>query len=79
MKCHICSNEIENGFYLCKEHACDLYKLLLQRKGIIKNPDWKYHCQICGQFEGREIIDYQPIGYFCDIDIKEEWEKYNKS
>lgn len=76
MKCFICSKEINNG-YLCGEHANELYNMLEQRKGVINTPDWRHHCLICGEFKERVILDYPQCGLFCDVDIIEEWKRYN--
>lgn len=77
LKCFICSAEIKKG-YLCKKHADELYEMLVNKKNIVSNPDWRYHCQLCGEFQNRIIIEYPSQGPFCDKDIIEEWESYHK-
>ena len=61
--------------YLCKKHALELKEMLVQKKGIVKNPDMRHHCLICGKYQDRVIIDYPSVGYFCDQDIEEEVKK----
>jgi hypothetical protein len=78
MNCFICGEKIEAG-YLCEKHAKELYELLTAKKNTIQQPDFRYHCQICGEYENRIIVEYPRYGYFCDKDILEEWERIQKS
>jgi hypothetical protein len=77
MECFICSQKLENG-YLCEAHAKELKKMLDMKVGLIAKPEWLHHCCICGEYDKRKIIEYRPVGYFCDKDILDECEKYNK-
>lgn len=77
MKCYICNKKLEKG-YLCKEHALELKEMLGKRINIIEHPDWKYHCQICGEHEGKIMVEYPNYGYYCDTDINEACDNYLK-
>ncbi len=77
MECFICKQKIDNG-YLCEMHANELKEMLDNKVKTFENPDWKYHCLICGEHQERVIVEYPNAGYFCDKDIIEEWERYNK-
>lgn len=74
IKCFICDKELEAGF-LCDKHAIQLYECLKSDKHTIHQPDFRYHCQLCGEFENRIIVEYPEYGYFCDKDIVTEWER----
>ncbi len=77
--CYICTKELrDESFSLCKDHAKELYDMLNNKQNIVVDPDWRYHCLICGEFEHRRIIDYPSAGPFCDKDIKKEWERNSK-
>jgi hypothetical protein len=71
MQCFVCGKKIEEG-YLCNEHIQELKKMLLNERNVIKNPDFKHHCLICGEYKERVIIEYPSVGYFCDQDIETE-------
>jgi hypothetical protein len=51
--------------------------MLDKKVGVVETPDFKHHCSICGEFEKRIIIEYPSVGYFCNIDIEEENERYS--
>jgi hypothetical protein len=77
-ECYICSKKLpDETFNLCREHAQILYDMLNNEQNLIVDLDWRYHCLICGEYEDRTMVEYSG-GYFCDKDIREEWEKYQK-
>jgi hypothetical protein len=76
-KCFICGKVTEDN-YFCIDHAAELHRLLIGKDNLIKKPDFKQHCHICGEYENREIIEFSNWGYFCDRDIIEAFRKYNK-
>lgn len=75
MECFVCSKPLSVG-YLCEEHAKVLKERLELGEGIVEAVDQRYHCLICGEHENRIIIEYPDCGYFCDIDICEEYSRY---
>lgn len=76
MECFVCGKKLE-GSYLCKEHSQKLKDMLKCNIGKVENPNFKHHCSICGEYLNRIIIEYPSVGYFCDKDIIEEWNKNN--
>jgi len=76
MECFVCSEKLNQG-YLCRKHSEELKKMLEKREGIINSPNWKHHCLICGEHKGKVIVEYPQVGYFCDTDICEEWNRNN--
>lgn len=78
MKCFLCSKQLE-VVCLCKTHADELKQMLDMNINLIKKPEWKHHCSLCGEYEHRKMIEYKSYAYFCDKDILEEWRNYHKS
>lgn len=76
MKCHICSKKINKAF-LCQDCCREGVEHLKNNIDIIENPDWRYHCLICGEYKDRKIVDF-PSGPICDKCIHEELENYNR-
>jgi hypothetical protein len=75
MECFICGKVINEG-YLCKEHSELLHNMLKSKEGVVNTPDSRHHCSICGKYEDRVIIEFPYAGYFCNIDIEEQYEIY---
>lgn len=69
MECFICGKKIQQG-YFCDEHLKELKEMLYLEKNIIKNPNERHHCMICGEYQDRVIIEYPNVGYICDKDIE---------
>jgi predicted nucleic acid-binding Zn ribbon protein len=76
MQCFVCGKALDKG-YLCKEHSQKLKRMLDKKVGVVENPDFRHHCSICGEFKERVIIEYPSVGYFCNVDIEEENERYS--
>lgn len=76
MKCFLCSNKLSLG-YLCEEHAKELKHMLDEKTNLIEKPQWEHHCSLCGEYEGRRMVEYKSYAYFCDKDILEEWRNYH--
>jgi predicted nucleic acid-binding Zn ribbon protein len=74
MECYVCGKSLEMGF-LCEEHARILLVMLEKGEGEVHDPTWKHHCLICGEYKDRRIVEYPDAGYFCDRDIREEWNR----
>jgi hypothetical protein len=67
----MCGKELKQG-YLCKEHARELKEALRKKENIVDKPTFAYHCQVCGEFEGRGVIVEHPPGLdFCQKCIEE--------
>ena len=69
MQCFICGKNLNNG-YLCSVHRQELKEMLRKKQGIVENPTFKHHCLICGAFEGRILIEYPLVGYFCNQEVE---------
>jgi hypothetical protein len=76
MACFICNKESKN-VYLCEEHVKELYANLVNGQGRVEEPSFSHHCNICGEYENRIIIEHSDNGYFCDIDIIEAYKTYS--
>jgi hypothetical protein len=77
MECYVCGKNT-TGQELCLEHVKILVTMLTKGEGVISHPDWRNHCAICGEFENRIIVEYPLIGYFCNKDILEIADRYQK-
>lgn len=86
--CQICNDNIEaKNIWLCKLHAVVLSELIKQNKIIHKDEiNFSYHCQICGEWEGRKIveyidknIEYGNYGFFCEYCVEKSIVYYNKN
>lgn len=79
MECYICSTET-SGTFLCEDCCSKGLDYLRNKVNIIKNPDWRYHCLLCGEYDDRIIVNFSS-GPVCDQCILGELEKYkiNKS
>jgi len=76
MKCFLCSTKLDLG-YLCKAHAEELKRMLDLKINLIEKPEWKHHCDLCGEYKHRKMVEYGSYAYFCDKDILEEWGIYH--
>jgi hypothetical protein len=77
MVCFICNKESKH-VHLCEEHAKELYANLVNGQRRVVEPSFSHHCNICGEYENRIIIEQSDNGYFCDIDIIEAYMAYSK-
>jgi hypothetical protein len=77
MFCYVCSKKLESG-YLCEEHVHELYGMLKSGEGMVEEPRPCHHCNICGEYEDRVIIEHYKFGFFCNFDIYEELSRYEK-
>jgi hypothetical protein len=76
--CLICKKALEEQkeIYLCREHTLAAQEVLVSGKyqdreyGVYTNPEFKHHCNICGEWEGRVIINYPEWNLLCDVCIK---------
>jgi predicted nucleic acid-binding Zn ribbon protein len=75
-KCYVCSETVPEEFFLCKKCIRILEEMINKKENIVSNIA-PHHCNICGEFEGRIIIEYK-VGFYCDKDIKYEKEQYAK-
>ena len=78
MECYVCGKETEKA-YLCEQHAKELYAMLVSHQGKVEEPKFLHHCNICGEYEGRVIIEQSDIGYVCDEDIIEAYKFYGNN
>lgn len=78
MECFICGKETTK-VYLCEQHAKELYAMLVSNQGKVEEPKFLNHCNICGEYEGRVIIEQSDICYVCDEDITEAYKFYGKN
>jgi len=74
MKCYICGKEDKGNF--CLSHAKELKNKLDNNESCILKPEFKHHCLLCNEFIDRIILYDKNYGYFCNIDIVEEFNKY---
>jgi hypothetical protein len=70
--CYICGAPLTiEGVWLCKEHAFEIKKKFDDNSPhSVKNPDFAYHCQICGEWENRVILNDPDWMYTCNVCMK---------
>lgn len=76
-KCMICSKILNTeSIYLCENHTFELNRSLKNESIVISEPSEREHCQICGEYEDRRIINYMNWFYACNICIEYAYDAY---
>ena len=83
-KCIICNKELfQKDIYLCKKHTACLSVILDNGKyngkqyKRIEKTEFKHHCEICGEYKNRVIVNYPDPFFICSMCIKSAKKKYN--
>ncbi len=69
-RCIICDSELRHsGIFICEHHTNVLNNFLEKSisEKIIKNPTFKNHCMICGEWENKIIINHPHWNFVCTI------------
>lgn len=77
-KCFICKEILSiNNAFLCEKHLKEICIEFSIEGNIIKKPTFDHHCQICGEYENREIISFQNWCYICNQCLSNAMDAYN--